>query len=188
MIPDQLKLQRNVGLWFTLDANRINARQLDSEMNQLEKWYDDGVIDLIISEPASVEALKRGSPKRFAKARRYFHSQTLISTTEERRDLKKIANVLLGREPKDSNERNDVEILFNTKKYAGYLITEDGASRSQPLGILGARVQLKTLGIEVYRTREAVELVRKRIRNRDIRAREYSSEYNAPIPDWVGKD
>ena len=66
---DPLFPKRNIGLWFQLDANRINARQHDTEMNQLEQWYDNGVIDLMISEPASEEAQKAGSPKRFAKAK-----------------------------------------------------------------------------------------------------------------------
>jgi hypothetical protein len=188
MNTDLLMPKRNIGLWFQLDANRINARQRDTEMNQLEQWDDNGVIDLMISEPATEEAQKAGSPQRFAKARKYFHPQTLASTPDEFKFLHTIEQILLGRRAQNINEAADVEILFNTKKYAGSLITEDGDSRSQPVGILGVRDKLKSIGIVVYRTREAVTFVRKRIQLRDSLAIKLSTQNGTPIPEWIGID
>ena len=188
MTTDPLMPKRNTGRWFTIDANRINARQLDKEMNLLERWHEDGVIDIIISEPASNEALKAGSPDRFKKARRYFHSQTLATTSAEREQLRLISYALLGRDVRNNNEVYDVEILFNTKKYPGGLITEDGLSKRQPVGILGRKAELAALGIQIYRTSEAIDLVRKCIRIRDMRATQLARKSGEPIAEWVGKD
>ena len=74
------------------------------------------------------------------------------------------------------------------KKYCGSLITEDGESKRQPNGILGKRKKLKELGINVYRTIEAVELIKKRITIRDNRAIKYYTALGSPAPDWVGND
>ena len=179
---------RNIGISFTIDANRINARQNDLLMNRLEQWHKDEVIDIIISEPAAEEVKAGGHPSRFSKLHSYFQTQTLAETRDEIVKLRKISEILYGRAPIDKNEANDVKILFNVVKYAGFLITEDGQSKTQREGILGHRGKLKKLGIEVYRTHEAVALVEKRIKHRDLRARIIAEEQNLGLPEWVGQD
>lgn len=134
--------RRDVGLWFCLDTNRINARQRDHLMNQLEKWSQNDVIHLYISEPANIEAKRGGSAQRHRKVAQFGPTMlTLATTSEERALLRQISDVLFAGLPKDENEWRDVEIVFNAKKYPGILITEDK-------GILGKRKQLRTLGID----------------------------------------
>ena len=174
--------RRDIDLWFFLDTNRINARQRDNLMNQLEQWYQNEVIHLYMSEPATIEAKRGGAPQRHRKVAQFGPTMlTLATTGEERSLLRKISNILFTRLPKDENELRDVEIVFNAKKYPGILITEDG-------GILGKCSQLKTLGIDVWRTAEAVEFVRQRIAMRDKKARNVAARTGEPLPNWVGKD
>jgi hypothetical protein len=117
---------RNIGLWFCLDTNRINARQSDPLMNQLETWSENDVIDLYMSEPANIEAKRGGSAQRHQKVMQFGPTMlTLATTSAEQALLRQIAYVLFDRPPKDQNEQRDVEIVFNAKKYPGPLITED---------------------------------------------------------------
>jgi hypothetical protein len=181
--------KRNIGVWFSIDANRINARQNDKSMNQLEEWADKEVIDIYISEPAAIEVKKGGSLKRHKKLSKFGPiSLSLADTQDEKVLLLKIADILYGRLPKNENEWRDIEIVFNSKKYCGNLITEDGGSLSQPSGILGKRSELKSLGITVYRTAEAVELVRSHIQVRDDNVRYFANRLHIPLPNWVGMD
>src|SRR5262249_49770146 len=56
------------GPMFHLDTNLINARQKLDEVNQLERWRDDGVISLIMSGVAHAEARADGNLARMRKA------------------------------------------------------------------------------------------------------------------------
>lgn len=47
---------------------------------------------------------------------------------------------------------------------------------------------LKSLGIDVQSTAEAVALVQLKITLRDDRARKGAGEIVEPLPEWVGKD
>ncbi len=182
---------RDLGLWFSLDSNRINARQLDNLMNQLERWAQSGVIHLYMSEPAASEVRKGDSLKRRKKLSEFGPiMHTRAETIGERALLRKIADILSNKPLKNENEQRDVEIVFNhaAKKGPGILITEDGDSKSQPKGILGSRQQLKALGIDIWRTAEAVAFVRRRIEMRDQKARNVSARVGEPLPHWVGND
>ena len=182
--------KRDIGLCFLLDTNRINARQLDKSMNQFEEWAENEVIFIYWPRPAAIEVMKGGSFKRFQKLLRFGPKmEVLAKTGDEQAFLQRISDILFGRSPKNENELRDIEIVFVAKKYAGSLITEDGASKAQPNGILGKRSQLKSeLGIEVYRTDEAVSFVRRRINLRDEKAKAVAARASDPLPDWVEKD
>ncbi|SRR5258706_404549 len=175
--------QRNLGLWFSLDTNRINARQRDSQMNQLEAWYGKGVIDLYMSEPSAIEVKKGGAPQRHKKLQEIGTIMlTFADTHEERVLLRKISNILFGRLPRNENELRDVEIVFNAKKYPGSLITED-------TDILNKRHELKiSLGLDVRQTSDAITLVQRRIKVRDNLARTVAAQTVAILPKWVGND
>jgi hypothetical protein len=86
------------------------------------------------------------------------------------------------------SERNDVEVVFNAKKYGAALITADGGSRRQPGGILGNRTALSRLGVSVVTDAEAVELVRRKIAERDARLRAQAARNGTVLPPWVGAD
>jgi hypothetical protein len=55
---------------FHLDTNLINARQKLEAVNQLEKWFDDGVILINMSGTAHIEAQAGGDVARARKANR----------------------------------------------------------------------------------------------------------------------
>ena len=55
--------------------------------------------------------------------------------------------------------------------------------------ILGNTETLKKeLDIDVMRDAEAVEIVKREIKNRDEMCKQIASRYNKPIPEWVGQD
>jgi len=157
-------------------------------MNILEKWNDAGVIYMEMAKKAQEEALQTADKKRSKKAHGYIATETLAETADELDLFKKIAAVLFPSGIGNRNEKNDVEIVFNAYKYYAILITDDGGSRRQPEGILGNREKLRSLGVEVLRDFEAVELVKQKIVERDDITREICLTNCIPLPDWVGKD
>ena len=81
-----------------------------------------------------------------------------------------------------------MNIVFNARKYGAILVTHDGASKRQPGGILGSREPLHALGVSVMTAHEAVDYIRRRIAERDKRARRLASERGVKAPNWVGED
>ena len=79
-------------------------------------------------------------------------------------------------------------MVFTAQKYGGYLVTNDGASKTQPGGILGAAARLAELGVRVITDVAACRLVEDRVRERDERARREAAELVVAVPDWVGLD
>ena len=157
-------------------------------MNQLEIWHNNGVIDLQLSEVAQNEAIAGNNSARKNKAFAYIYSCTFANTSDEQNQLRNISDILFPDGIKNSNQRNDVEIVFNALKYTGFLITNDGASKSQPGGILGAKEKLKEIGLFVMSDCEAVDYIKGLIKTRDNRVKRKSEENGEPLPDWYGKD
>ena len=181
--------ERDTYLRFQIDSNRINARQNLHNMNLLEKWHNAGVIRLDMSEPSRNEALSGNDKNREEKTEQYGYSQTLIGTPNEVKIIKLIENILFPMGVVNENQKNDVEIIFNAKKYGRILITNDGGSQSQPGGMLGNRDKIKVmLGVEILSDKEAVDRVRKRIFKRDDLAKKIAKEQEIKLPEWVGKD
>ncbi len=174
---------RNIGLCFCPDANRINARQRDEYMNQLEQWEKKDVIFFNMSESAAVEVKKGGSSNRHKKLSTFRpFTLTYADSPQERIELKQIAMILFGEWPVNENEFGDVELVFNCKKYSNILLKEDN-------DILSKKDVLKSkFGVKVYRTSEAVELVKSRIQTRVRYAKWVSKLKGEILPDWVGKD
>lgn len=179
---------RSVYLGFMIDANRINSRQADDDMNRLEQWHDNGVIEMLMSEPAYDEARAGADGRRARKTLRHIYSMTMATSPDEQEELRQIGNILFPSGTRDANQRNDVEIVFNAKKYMRILVTSDGASKRQPAGILGNRDALRAIGVRVMTSAEAVALVEQRISERDTRARYRANQEGAPLPEWVGRD
>lgn len=178
---------RYVHLSFQIDTNRINARGSLPNMNQLEEWRANGVIRLEISKVAHDEA-SFGNSVRREKASSYIFSHTQATTPNEVNLLKNIERVVFPSGIKTQNDANDVEILFNAKKYCHILITDDGDSERQSGGILGNTRRLEGLGIRVMRDSNAVVCIQDKIKMRDEWARKVSTYTGQALPDWVGKD
>ncbi|MCK4261634.1 hypothetical protein KAW55_01275 [bacterium] len=182
------QIERYVYLDFQIDTNRINSRGRLKNMNQLEKWHDDGVIVIEMSEVAQKEAIDSRDQKRLSKTTGYIYSKTLSHNIEEQELMKKIERILFPSGARNRNEKNDVEIIFNAKKYRFILVTSDGGSKSQPGGILGHKAELKKLGIEITSDKDAVQHVKSKIMKRDQHAISRHQKYGLPLPEWVGKD
>jgi hypothetical protein len=179
---------RFVHVMFHVDTNRINARNALPSMNQLQKWHEAGVILIHMSQVANEEAKAGGDPRRSMKARSYIFSMTYGDTPDEQQEMRVIERTLFPKGATSQNERNDVEVVFNARKYGATLITADGGSKRQPGGILGNRTALRRLGVSIMTDVEAVAHVRKKIAERDARLRSRAVRDGTSVPSWVGTD
>lgn len=171
-----------------IDTNLINARQKLAAVNNLEKWYDDGVILINMSGTARTEALAGGNPQRSLKANQQIFTMTPPVGANEPR-FKVIADLPFPNGAKSENQRNDVRIVADAIHYAATLVTQDGGSNSQPGGILGNRDMLaKRLAIRILTPDEAVAMVREHIQERDNFNRQVAREFGGEPPDWTGRD
>jgi hypothetical protein len=177
---------RFVHVVFQLDANRINASGSLENMNQLESWRDAGVVLMHMSQVAQGEARAGRNAQRSRKAISYIFSITYGDTPDERAELQAIEHAIFPDGVRAQNERNDVEIVFNAKKYGAILVTADGGSKRQPRGILGSRSALRRLGVTVMTDSEAVAYVRQKISERDERLRFRARREGTLLPPWVG--
>ena len=178
--------KRKVGT-YQLDANRINARQKDCFVNQLEKWHKAKVIFLEMSRVAYQEA-GRGNIARSRKADEYTWMSTNDSLGGEREYRRKIREILFPKGAKNQNQRNDVRIVFTAQRSGATLVTADGGSRSQSGGILGNAQALAALGIRVLTAQGAVAEIAALIDERDELARQVGACTGVSLPQWVGKD
>ena len=91
--------------------------------------------------------------------------------------------------PQSDNQRNDVLIVCEAIKWHATLVTMDGASKSQPGGILGNRGKLRSLSdVMIMSPAEAVQFVASKIKERDDFNAQVAQETGKAIPDWTGKD
>lgn len=180
---------RRIGIMFQIDTNRINAKQQIENMNLLEKWAKDGVIDLEASEVVLEESFAGNNVERKRKAEGYIYSITYAEADSEKDKIKQIEAILFPDGIKDENQKNDVEIVFNASKYSRFLVTRDGGSKKQPGGILGNKEKLKNeLGITVMNDQEAVDLINTRIQKRDNLCKHIAKGTGNKLPEWVGRD
>jgi hypothetical protein len=68
------------------------------------------------------------------------------------------------------------------------LVTRDGASKTQPRGILGAAPDIAKLGVTIMSDVEAVSFIRHEVARRDHYAPILAKRFGNAVPDWVGKD
>jgi hypothetical protein len=144
---------------FHLDANAVNARQRDPNLNELEQLASIGVVELEFSETAYREA-SHGEGLREAKAEQ--STWAGLSHQPEFEDCWRtlIADAVFPHGIVSERQRNDVEVLLTAKLAGALLITTDGDSKTQPRGILGSKRELEALGISVVTPAEALALVK----------------------------
>ena len=144
-------------LLFHLDANAVNARQSDSYLNELDRLAAIGAIELEYSDVAYDEA-EHGNGIRKTKAGRLTWAG--LSHQPELEDSWRtlIAEATFPNGTITASQRNDVESLLTAKIASAILVTTDGASKSQPRGILGRKRALDALGIKVVTHAESVAL------------------------------
>ncbi|MDS4076308.1 MAG: hypothetical protein RKO68_10155 [Candidatus Accumulibacter sp.] len=151
--------KRRNRLLFLLDANACNARQQIAELNELERIGRSGLIDLEYTETTWDEA-RRNSERRQAKVDRRLFVGLNGDTELEAPWRESIARVVFPEGVLADDQRRDVEALLTAKLAGAFFVTRDGASKTQPGGILGHKVELAALGIEVLTFQEAVQRAR----------------------------
>lgn len=144
-------------LLFHLDANAVNAKQLNRDLNELERFASLGIVELEYSEVAYDEA---ANDKGIREAKAELHTWAGLSQQPEFEAAwrKLIANATFPNGVQSASQKNDVEVLLTAKMAGAILVTSDGASKSQPRGILGSKQELEALGIKVVTPSEAVAL------------------------------
>ena len=172
---------------FHIDTNLINARQKIGEVNRLEYWADNGVILINMSWIAHAEAQAGGDSQRLKKAARHIYTIDMNNIDAEL--TTKIGTIIFPDGPRSENQCNDVRIVCEAAKYKATLITQDGASKKQPGGILGNRERLQDItGIKILSPKEAVQFVELKITERDDFNRRVAQETGMILPDWTDKD
>ena len=179
---------RHTGVRFMLDANAINARQGNADLNQLELWHDNDVVTLLMPTEAYQEAAAGNDTRRSAKVSQRIAGNSGIITEDQRNLRAKIEEILFPGGAKDQGQINDAEIVYEALAWSHILVTTDGGSKRQPRGILGSREELAGLGIRVMRPQEAVEYARVKVRERDERETRVCQALGVPLPEWLGRD
>jgi len=169
-----------------IDANLINARQKLPAVNQLEKWFAEGVILINMSATAHAEVQSDGNARRSDKANRTIFTATPPIAPSDPLFLK-VECALFPAAARDENERNDVRIVCEAAKYAAILVTADGGSKKQPGGILGNRQKLRGV-VQVFSPDEALNFVRQKIRERDEFNTQLVKELGGTLPSWTTHD
>lgn len=172
---------------FHIDTNLINARGKLDNMNQIEKWAEDGVLLINMSGVSFKEAKADGNLLRTRKALSHIFTVTNEAIDLNDPQYRKIEAALFPAGAKTENERNDVKIVYEASHYAAILVTRDGGSRAQPGGILGNRDKLKGIA-RIFSDTEAVAFIREKIAERDNLNRRVAREFGGQLPEWTGKD
>lgn len=169
-----------------IDTNLINARQGLPSVNQLEQWFKDEIILINWSSTAHQEAQAGGSKDRARKANEQIFTITdPVSDTDPL--FKKVADAIFPGGVGDDSQRNDVRIVCEAVEYQAILVTADGASKTQPGGILGNRHKLDDL-VQVMSPGEAVAFVRGKIIERDVFNHRFVKQFGGELPSWTGRD
>lgn len=169
-----------------IDTNLINARGQLGSVNQLERWFENGVILINMSSTAHVEARAGNDQRRTRKANQQIFTMTSPIPSDDPL-FKKVELSLFSDGAKDENQINDVMIVCEAAKYQAILVTGDGASKTQPGGILGNRDKLNGF-VRIMTPAEVVDFVHSEIIERDDFNRRVAMDFGGELPSWTGKD
>jgi hypothetical protein len=170
-----------------IDTNLINARGKVEAMSRLERWAEDELIAMNISDTGLSEALAGNNAQRTRKALTQIYTINNISPDTSDPIYQKIERALFPGGTKTQNQMNDVAIVREAAKWNAILVTNDGGSKSQPGGILGNREKIRDY-VTIMTADEAAAFVRKKINERDEFNRRVVKEYGGELPEWTGKD
>lgn len=145
---------------FHLDANAVNARRMNRNLNELEFLAETGVIDIQFSEVANKEA-SAGSRLRSDKVDEYTWAGLTADASLEDEWRREIQAAVFPFGVRSDSQRNDIEVLLTAKLAGAVLVTTDGASKTQPRGILGSSRELAALGINVLSPPDALTFAKR---------------------------
>jgi hypothetical protein len=169
-----------------IDTNLINARQKLEAVNQLEQWNENGVILLNMSHVNHKESMSGDSELRVKKANTYIYT----IEDEPSYDIKlykHLESIIFPDGVKSTNQHNDIYALCEATKYGAIFVTNDGASKTQPGGILGNRKYFKDV-LTVLSAEEAVDFVKTKIKERDDFNKQCAQLTNTALPEWTDQD
>ncbi|MDO9267536.1 MAG: hypothetical protein Q7T96_00300 [Methylobacter sp.] len=172
---------------FHIDTNLINARGSLLAMNLIEKWAADEIILVNMSGISFKEALAGNNALRIKKALAQLFTLTDESIDTNCQRYREIENTIFPGGAKNENQHNDVKVVYDAAHWNAILVTRDGASKSQPGGILGNRNQLRKF-VQIMSDTEAVKFILSKIAERDDVNRRVSKETGQPLPEWTGHD
>lgn len=172
---------------FHIDTNMINAYGKLPAMSQLEKWAENEIILINMSNVSFSEAQQGNNAKRTKKALAQIFTLVDESINEANPTYQMVANALFPDGVKDANQKNDVKIVCEAIKWNAILITNDGGSKKQPGGILGNAHKLKDY-VQIMRDQEAVEFINNKITERDNRNQKIAELTGKELPEWTGQD
>jgi hypothetical protein len=128
-------------------------------MNELEQLASQGLCELHMPKFAWDEAIGGNNMARKEKAWQYFYVG-LTNTHSQKCWYREIEKIVFPNGARNKQDIHDLWILVTARESNVPLITNDGASKTQPGGILGNRDRLRKIGVTVLRDYEAVELVK----------------------------
>ena len=128
-----------------LDTNRINARQKDAFVNQLEALHQQGIIELMMSRAAYQEA-SHGSLQRAKKAEEYYWLEANGGVSSE------LERTIFPRGCVNQNQRNDVAVALAAQQTRALLVTADG-------DLLVKANELMRFGLHVVTAEQAIALI-----------------------------
>ena len=141
---------------FHLDANAMNARQANPDLNRLEDLGRSGEVWIDYSRKAYYEA-SAGCEPCADKAAEHIWMELSGQPGFEEQKRADIARIVFLIGVKTTSQKNDVEILLTAFMCGAILVTSDGASKTQPRGILGSKAELTKIGVRVMTPNEALE-------------------------------
>ncbi|MBK6980145.1 MAG: hypothetical protein IPH30_00440 [Betaproteobacteria bacterium] len=159
--PLPIHWSRSETMLFFLDANAVNARQRDSALNELERMAQAGLIEVQYTEVTFAEA-SHGCGKRSEKAAEFEWAGVVEESGFPAQWREAIEKAVFPGGVQSTSQQNDVTALVTAKLAGAFFVTTDGASKTQPRGILGSRCDLSELGIDVLTPIEAVALAKAR--------------------------
>ena len=172
---------------FHIDTNMINARGKLPAMTQLEKWAQEGIILINMSNTSFCEAQEGNNISRTKKTLSQIFTLKDENITESDANFQKVSSALFPDGIKDNNQRNDVVIVCEAIKCNAILVTNDGGSTKQPGGILGNSHKLTDF-VRIMRDTEAVGFINSKITHRDEINKQISEHTGEALPEWTGKD
>jgi hypothetical protein len=119
-------------------------------MNRLERWRENGVILLIMTDVSQAEAMAGCNPGRSRKATRFIYAISSIGNPEFHEIERQVETILFPGGARNQNQRNDVRIVCTALAYQSPLITNDSV-------ILRSRDRLRSLGAAVLSDGEAMQ-------------------------------
>ncbi|MBE0550152.1 MAG: hypothetical protein IH627_21335 [Rubrivivax sp.] len=149
---------------FFLDANCVNTRQKNDALNRLEALRKQRLITLLYADVTHSEA-GHGSQTRTDKAASYTYTKFEPYCEGNDATKRAIEIVLFPEGARTQNQKNDVLAVYHAERLRWPLVTMDGASNTQPGGILGNAGKLEKLGVEVLTPEQAIERAERLLKN-----------------------